>query len=214
MNKIVAFVPIKLNSERLPNKNILDFDGKPLAYYIFETLLKVKNLNAVYVYCSSRDILSYLPSGVKYLPREPQFDSNLTKGLPIWKSFTEKIQSDYYLLAHTTAPFLSVKTLQNVIDKFLVSSNWDSALSVKREQTFAWFDNNPLNYSLTDTPRTQDIRPVYIETSGFYLFNKKTIQENKRIGNKPLLVEVPFIEAIDIDEKEDFDFALMIKKAM
>jgi CMP-N-acetylneuraminic acid synthetase len=214
MNKIVAFVPIKLNSERLPSKNILDFDGKPLAYYIFETLLKVKNLAHVYVYCSTFEIMNYLPKGVKYLKRDPIFDSNQTKGLPIWKSFVELIDADYYILAHTTAPFLSLNTLQSVVDNFLFKSSWDSAFSVKKEQTFVWYDNKPLNYSLNDTPRTQDVKPVYIETSGFYLFNKDTLNKNKRIGDYPLLVEVSHIESIDIDEKEDFEFALKIKKTL
>lgn len=41
--KVVAVVPIKLNNERLKNKNIKKFDnGEPLCTYLLNTLKKVK----------------------------------------------------------------------------------------------------------------------------------------------------------------------------
>ena len=47
--KTVAVVPIKLNNERLPNKNIKPFDnGLPLCHYIFETLKKVNGIDKIY----------------------------------------------------------------------------------------------------------------------------------------------------------------------
>ena len=55
--KIVAFVPIKMNNERLPGKNTKSFDnGEPLIYYILDTLRKVNELDEIYVYCSSEEI--------------------------------------------------------------------------------------------------------------------------------------------------------------
>ena len=78
--KTVAFVPIKLNSERLPQKNIRPFtNGKPLITYILDTLQKVKELDEIYVYCSSEEIVSYLPEGVKFLKRDPYYDLSSTK---------------------------------------------------------------------------------------------------------------------------------------
>ena len=62
--KTVAFVPIKLNSERLPFKNIRLFkNGKPLIYYILNTLKKVSEIDEIYVYCSSDEIIKYFPGG-------------------------------------------------------------------------------------------------------------------------------------------------------
>lgn len=44
--KTVAFVPIKLNSERVPRKNIRAFtNGEPLIKYILKTLEKVKGID-------------------------------------------------------------------------------------------------------------------------------------------------------------------------
>ena len=68
--KTVAVVPMKMNSTRLPNKNIKAFDnGEPLCTYVLNTLLQVKNLDEIYVYCSDESIQEYLPTGIKYLTR-------------------------------------------------------------------------------------------------------------------------------------------------
>lgn len=40
MKKIVSFIPIKLNNQRLPGKNLMNLDGKPLCNYIFDTIIR------------------------------------------------------------------------------------------------------------------------------------------------------------------------------
>lgn len=61
---------------------------------------------------------------------------------------------------------------------------------------------------MDDIPRTQDLPVIYEETSGFYIYRKEVIQRlNRRIGERAYLVEVNGIEAIDIDEEDDFYIA-------
>jgi CMP-N-acetylneuraminic acid synthetase len=118
------------------------------------------------------------------------------------------IESDIYILAHTTSPFLTSKTMENALTKVL-HDNYDSAHSVQKKQTFAWYEGKPLNYQLTNIPRTQEITPVFIETSGFFIFRKTIFTDyGRRIGFNPFLQEVNDMEAIDIDTKEDYEFAL------
>ena len=45
-------------------------------------------------------------------------------------------------------------------------------LSVSHIQTFTWYKNTPINYNLDNVVRTQDIKPVFWETSAFYIFKK------------------------------------------
>ena len=59
--KVVAFIPIKLNSQRLPNKNILPLDGKPLCWHVCQTLLEVDGIDDVYVYCSDDSVTDHIP---------------------------------------------------------------------------------------------------------------------------------------------------------
>ncbi len=206
--KIVALVPVKLNNVRLPNKNTKEFtNGRPLITYILETLKKVKNLDDIYVYCSNPEIKKFLPEGVKYLRRSESLDQNTTKINEVLASFANDVDADIYVQTHATAPFVKEERFEEGLEAVL-NKGYDSALTVKKLQDFLWKDGKPFNYSLDNIPRTQDLEPIYEETSGFYIYKKEVLKEkNCRIGEKPYLVEVSEIESVDIDEAEDFIIA-------
>lgn len=209
--KVVALIPIKLNSERLPHKNILDLGGKPLCYHMTKNLVDVQGIDETYVYCSDEKIKDYMPERITFLKRDPYLDGDLVKGQEIYESFINQVDADVYVLAHVTAPFIKKESIQNALDKVL-SGEYDSALSVKKVQTFTWYQGKTLNYDLEDIPRTQDIEPIYYETSAFFIFKKEVFTQmgKRRIGNKPYFQEIDDIEAVDIDYPEDFKFAQAI----
>lgn len=205
--KTVALVPIKLDSQRLPHKNILPIAGHPLCWYLCNSLIQVKGINEVYVYCSDEAIIQYLPKGIIFKQREKWLDGNLVKGFDIYQNFINDVDADVYVLAHTTSPFVKISSIENALSHILSGEN-DSAFSAEKIQTFAWYEGKPVNYSLDDVPRTQDIEPVWIETSAFFMFEKEIFTVyNRRIGFNPYIQEVSGIEALDIDEKKDYEFA-------
>lgn len=205
--KTIAFVPIKLNSQRLPNKNILPLEGQPLCWHICNSLKQVEKIDEVYVYCSDETVTNYIPEGIKFKQRERWLDGNEVKGFDIYKKFIDDVDADIYVLAHTTSPFIKASSIQNALLNVLDGIN-DSAFSAERIQTFAWYNGKPINYNLGNVPRTQDIEPIWVETSAFYIFRKEIFTKyNRRIGFNPFIQEVTGIEAIDIDEKEDYDLA-------
>ena len=206
--KTVAVVPMKLNNRRLPQKNIKAFtNGEPLCHYILSTLLKVEGIDEVYVYCSDEVIKNYIPEGVKYLKRSASLDLDSTKMNEVLECFAEDVPADVYVMTHTTAPFISAESISKGLQAVL-SGDYDSAFAVKKLQDFLWQDGKPFNYQLDNIPRTQDLPPFYEETSGFYIYRSEIINDmHRRIGNVPYLVEVGEIEAIDIDEPEDFEIA-------
>lgn len=205
--RVVAFIPIKLNNQRLPGKNLLPLGGKPLCNHILDTLTKVDGIDASYVYCSDEAIKEYIPQGITFLKRDKKLDGNEVKGAEIYSSFIHDVDADYYLLLHATSPFTSAETVFAAV-RAVRSGQYDSAFSAERIQTFAWYKGKPINYDLNDVPRTQDIEPVWVETSGFYLFSKELfLNQNRRIGDRPYIAEVSGLEAIDIDEKKDYELA-------
>ena len=206
--KIVAVVPMKLNNRRLPQKNTKSFtNGKPLCYYILSTLLSVNEVNEVYVYCSNPDIQEFIPDGVKYLRRSESLDQDTTSMTEVLTCFTKEIPADIYVMTHTTAPFISKESIEKGL-KSVISGNYDSAFAAKKLQDFLWKDGVPFNYDLTNIPRTQDLPALYEETSGFYIYKHDVMSNlHRRIGEKPFIVEVGEIEAVDIDEPEDFIIA-------
>lgn len=203
--KTVAIVPMKLNNQRLPQKNTKCFsNGKPLCYYILSTLLTVDGVDEIYVYCSNPDIEAFLPEGVKYLKRNPSLDQDTTKMNEVLKFFAKEVPSDIYVMTHTTAPFITKESIEKGLQA-VISGEYDSSFAAKKLQNFLWKDGVPFNYQLDDIPRTQDLQPIYEETSGFYIYKNEVLTElNRRIGNKPYIVEIGEIESTDIDEVEDF----------
>ena len=115
--KVVAFVPMKLNNERLPGKNTKAFKGgKPLLTYILDTLTKVEGIDETYVYCSNEEVKKYLPNGIKFLKRSESLDTSSTLIIDVLKAFAEDVDADIYVLAHATAPFIKAKTIETAID--------------------------------------------------------------------------------------------------
>ncbi|MBP3922896.1 MAG: acylneuraminate cytidylyltransferase family protein [Ruminiclostridium sp.] len=206
--KTVAFVPIKLNSERLPLKNIKPFtNGKPLIAYILDTLKNVNNVDEIYVYCSDEKITEYLPEGVKFLKRDPYYDLSTTKFNEVLSSFAKLVEADVYVLTHATAPFMSAQSIEKGVDA-VTSGKYESAHAVTLLREFLWKDGKPLNYELDNIPRTQDLPDIYAETCGLYVYTSDLIiNKGRRISDDPFLVEITKIEACDINDEDDFIIA-------
>lgn len=211
--KTVALVPIKLHSQRLPHKNILPIAGHPLCWHLCNSLVHSTGIDEVYVYCSDEAVKEYLPEGTLFKQREKWLDGDLVKGFDIYRSFINEVDADVYVLAHTTSPFIKVSSIENALSHILSGEN-DSAFSAERIQTFAWYRGKTINYDLNDVPRTQDLEPIWVETSAFFMFKKEIFTvHNRRIGFNPYIQEVSGIEAVDIDEPKDYELACKLAEA-
>jgi CMP-N-acetylneuraminic acid synthetase len=205
--KTVAFVPMKLNNERLPGKNTKLLGGKPLCGYILETLLTVDGIDEIYVYCSDESITGYLPSGVKFLKRPTYLDGFDVKFQAIGEAFIKEVLADVYVLINCVVPFTKRESIHNALDQVL-SGKYDSAFSARAERTFAWYCGEVLNYNPSDIPRTQDMEPIVTETCSFYIFRRDVLGiYGRRIGYKPYIQLVSDFESIDIDYPDDFALA-------
>lgn len=136
MMRVVAFVPIKLNSQRLPHKNILPIAGHPLCWYLCNTLSNISEIDISYVYCSDEKVKDYIPDVIQFLKRPSWLDGDNVKGFDIYGEFVKAVDADIYVLAHTTSPFIKPSSIENALSH-VVSGNNDSAFSAKRIQTFA-----------------------------------------------------------------------------
>lgn len=210
--KVVAFATVKLNSERVPHKNIQPIGSKPLCYHILNTALHVDGIDEVYIYCSDDRVQQFIPSKVKFLRREKWLDGNEIRAKDTYTAFLKDVQADIYIALCTTSPFTKEETLKNALDHVL-SGEYDSAFSAKRIQTFAWYQGKPINYDIENVPRTQDMDPLFIETSAFFIFSRELWEKyGRRIGFYPFIQEVDEIESVDIDTMEDLRFAQMISE--
>lgn len=205
--KIVAVMPIKLKNERCPGKNIRMLGEKPLLQHELDTLKQTGLCDSIYVFCSDESIIPYLPKGVSFLKRPIELDFPTSNFSQIFSCFMDMVDADVYVYAHATAPFITTKTMKQCIEA-VKSGDFDSAFCAEKLQDYLWQDGKPLNFDATNLPRTQDIKPIFKETSGIYVFGKEVFENfHRRIGINPYIHVVSFKEAVDIDNPEDFSLA-------
>lgn len=216
--KIVSFIPIKLNNQRLPGKNTMLLNGRPMCDYIFETISNIDIINEKYVYCSDEAIkpyiLPYEKKGLRFLRRDSYLDGFEIKGLEIIERFVNDIDADIYILTHVTQPFTKSESIKNALEK-VISGEYDSAFSAIVLQDYMWMNGKPFNYNMKNIVRTQDLTPIYMETGAFFIFKKEVFTNlRQRIGNKPYIYEINQFEAVDVDTAEDFEFAKAVAMYM
>lgn len=205
--KIVAVMPIKLKNERCPGKNIRMLGNKPLLAHELENLKSTGLCDSINVYCSNKAIIPYIPEGVNFIERSKCLDLPSSNFNQIFDSFISVVDADIYVYAHATAPFITVDTMRQCIE-VVKSGEYDSAFCAEKMQDYLWQDGEPLNFDATNLPRTQDLKPIYKETSGIYVFTKNVYKlYRRRIGINPYIKELSFKETIDIDNPEDFELA-------
>jgi CMP-N-acetylneuraminic acid synthetase len=215
--KIVALVPMRHHSVRVPEKNFRLIAGKPLYHYILSSLLAVAEIDQIVVDTDSEKIIEgikiYFPS-IKIINRPEHLRADTIPMNEILLHDTDKFDADLYLQTHSTNPLLKTETISKAINQLCENMPaYDSLFSVTKLHTRFWDQlTRPINHNPSILLRTQDLPPIYEENSCIYLFQRKTLVEHRnRIGARPMMFEVDRSEAFDIDEELDFLLAdLMI----
>ena len=218
--KLVALVPMRHHSQRVPGKNYRLLAGKPLFHHIIETLLAVPEVTEVVVDTDSDPVMDslhqYFPQ-VKLINRPEQLRADDVPMNDILIHDTAQVDADFYLQTHSTNPLLKPQTVARAIQSLLTNyPDNDSLFSVTRLQTRLYFqDGRAINHDPKVLIQTQDLPPVYEENSCIYIFTRENLLKwHHRIGEKPMMFEVDAQEAWDIDEELDFaitDFLLRRK---
>ena len=220
MPKLVAFVPMRHHSQRVPGKNYRMLAGKPLFHHIVGTLLAVPEISEILVDTDSDPVMDgvrqYFPQ-VTVLPRPEHLRADDVPMNDILIHDTGQVQADFYLQTHSTNPLLRPETISGAIQSLMTNyPDYDSLFSVTRLQTRLYDQHgHAINHDPRVLLQTQDLPPVYEENSCLYIFTRDTlIQRHHRIGETPMMFEIDAEEAWDIDEELDFaitDFLLRRK---
>lgn len=208
--KTVAIVPMRHTSARVPGKNYRDFAGKPLYHHIIESLLACADITEVVIDTDSDTIMEDAAKNfpnVKVLERPENLRKETTSMNAVLLHTVSQVEADYYLQTHSTNPLLRPETIAQAMKEFFARQDeYDSLFTVTRLQTRLYdAHHKAMNHDPGVLLRTQDLPPVYEENSCLYLFTKEILEQRKnRIGERPLLFEIPKEEAWDIDEEIDF----------
>ena len=211
--RVVALVPMRHQSERVPGKNYRLFAGKPLFHHVICALLGCTSIAQVVIDTDSpvimEDAAAHFPQ-VRLIERPEHLRAGAIPMNEVLLHDTSLVEADFYLQTHSTNPLLRRETIQRAIEQFLANyPAYDSLFAVTRVQTRLWDQlARPVNHNPDILLRTQDLPPIYEENSNLYIFTREILQRKRnRIGDRPLMFEVDRLEAWDIDEELDFHIA-------
>jgi CMP-N-acetylneuraminic acid synthetase len=216
---LIALVPMRHDSARVPGKNYRELAGKPLYTYILSELLEIPQISGIVVDTDSpiisRGIADSFPS-IRIIDRPENLCADTVPMNEILYHDVEIVPAKYYLQTHSTNPLLRSKTIKEAIEAFYENYPMkDSLFGVTRYQTRLWDEKgSPVNHDPGVLLRTQDLPPLFEENSCIYIFERDTfIRRRNRLGTSPMMFEIDPYEALDIDNEIDFTIVeCMIKR--
>jgi CMP-N-acetylneuraminic acid synthetase len=216
--RIVALVPMRHHSERVPGKNYRPFAGRPLYHHIVSSLLDCSLISQVVIDTDSplimEDAAAHFPD-VTLIQRPEHLRADTVPMNDVLLHDVSQVESDYYLQTHNTNPLLTTETINRALQTFMDNyPMYDSLFGVTRLQSRLWDSlARPVNHNPAILLRTQDLPPIYMENSCAYIFTASTLKaKHNRIGDRPLMFEIDPVESWDIDEQLDFRVAELLYK--
>jgi len=216
---VTAIIPMRHNSERVPGKNYRSLAGIPLYHHVARALSQTPEVSEIIIDTDSDfiadDARENFPS-IRVVPRPEHLrDGSIAMNDVLANTLTH-VNTDAILQTHSTNPFVTAATFSSALRAFENGQHEiDSVFSVTRLQNRLWdAEGKPVNHDPLVLLRTQDLAPLYIENSCFYIFTKAQLRETgNRIGARPLMHEVDPLESIDIDEERDFALAQAVAES-
>ncbi len=215
--KLNAFVPLKGHSARVPGKNMRPFAGAPLFHTIVRTLQQAERVERIYVDTDDDEIAASAEAldGVTVLRRNPDLVGDEVSMNLLIGDFLANHPDEHLLQTHSTNPLLTAATVDDAVGRYFADVAATSLFAVTRIQARLYFgDLTPVNHDPSELIPTQDLPPVYLENSNFYVFSRAGFLEGcARITSRALLYEMDPVEAVDIDEEHDFRMAELLYEA-
>lgn len=211
----IAFVPVRCGSKSIPFKNIKEFCGEPLVYWILNELQKSAKIDKVYVATDCAEIKdvvnSFGLSKIEVYDREEKNAEDTASTESVMLEFINKQSfddDDTFVLVQATSPLTQASDFDKAMD-MLTNDQSDSLLTCTRVKSFFWSDNGkPINYDYKKRPRRQDFEGTLVENGAFYMNSIGNIKKDKnRIGGKISIYEMEEYKSIDIDEADDWVIA-------
>ena len=205
----------------MPKKNLRDFNGVPLYQVILEKLLSSTIIDEILINTDCPNITKSIKNNFKkrviIRSRPKDICGDFVSMNKIIENDLNNSNGDIYIQTHSTNPLLEVSSIDRALNKMInMSSSNDSIFPVTKIQTrFYDINGKSINHNPYELVRTQDLPPIFEENSCFYIFTKESFKKSggKRIGLNPLMSEINKIEAIDIDNFDDFIIAEALHKS-
>jgi len=214
----LAIIPARGGSKRLPRKNVLDLNGKPLIAYSIEAGLDSSYIDKVVVTSDDDEVLTISKKyGAVTINRPDELASDAATTFDAIKHAVDNYEKyDYIVLLQPTSPLRDGDHIDKAIE-LLESKNADAVVSVcKMDHSPLW--SNTINDSLSMTgflkdevlnKRSQDLKEYYSLNGAIYICDTKKLLKEKSFFLKESIFayKMDRKSSIDIDKEIDFKIA-------
>lgn len=220
--KMIAMIPARLGSKRIPKKNLRYLGDKPLIQYPIELSVDSGLFEGVWINTESLElgkIGEHLGASFHKRPIELAEDNATNRDFTY--EFLKKHECDYVVMVNTTSPLLTKETLENFVT-FINNNEYDTIMSVISEKAESFYLDQPINFTYDEKINSQLLVPVDRIVWSLTAWKRETfihLQENGKnpiFGGKLGRFAIPKDESCDIDTEEDWRIAegiLMSRKS-
>lgn len=214
---VVAFLPCRRGSVRVPDKNTRPFaKGRSLLEIKLDQLTQARTIDRIVVSSNDPVVLDVARSFGESCSKPLELDHR-PDHLGASETTTDQliayvptiISRGHILWTHVTSPFVDGKTYDQIVDEYwkCLQDGYDSLMTGTRIQTFLYSDQGPVNFDrqVLRWPRTQTL-PVWweINSAAFLVERGLCLALGDRVGNHPKILELDADVAFDIDTMSQF----------
>ena len=206
--KIKALVAVRSGSQRVVNKNIRPFAGSSLLEIKLNQLKRISNIDGIVVNSNDDKMLEIASNmGCEVVKRDEYYASNQVSMSEVYRNMAENVNADVIAYINATNPLLNDKTIVQAIENYKKNiSQYDSLNSAHLIKEFLFKENLPINYDLRHQPRSQDLPDISALNFAINIISREKMIECKNV------YIIDEVEATDIDNPIDFDFAEFVYK--
>ncbi len=211
---VLAIIPARGGSKRIPRKNILPLNGKPLIAYTIEDALESGLVNRVIVSTDDRHIRQLSRSlGAEVIDRPREFAQDTSSSEEALLHVLNELESkesyvpDLVVFLQCTSPLREDADIDNAI-RSLLDNGDDSLFSAFRFKKYVWQKEDDrvtaINYDFSKRWREQDFPPQFQENGSIYVFKPWVLREHgNRLGGKIGLYEMDYLNSFQVDSYDD-----------
>lgn len=211
--KLIAMIPARLGSKRIPKKNLRYLGDKPLIQYPIDLIKNEEAFDSVWVNTESEELgQASEVLGANFHKRPAELATDTATNRDFTYEFLQKHVCDYVVMVNTTSPLLRQETVKRFV-QFLNQNDYDTVVSVVSEKEETFYKGKPLNFSLKEKINSQLLEPTQKIVWALTAWKRECfmhLQENgvnPVFGGKIGVFEIPKDEACDLDTEDDWRIA-------
>lgn len=212
---IKALVAVRSGSMRVANKNLRPFAGSTLLELKLAQLKRIPHLDGIIVNSNDDTMLSIARHmGCEAVKRDQYYASNTVSMSDVYRNMAKNVDADDIAYINVTNPLLTDQTIKSAIETYYaLNGQFDSLNSAHLIKEFLFKNGLPINYDLRHQPRSQDLPDIAALNFAINIIGRQTMIDNKNVvGLRPNIYIIDRIEATDIDDLIDFEFAEFVYK--